>query len=211
MATKGSKGPWTRTTLRVASIDAAQASRRAPGVETSGPRQRDLGAQTAAWTEAPRLEAPPRRLPPLRARGVYGRHARPRSRMRTFAPFAANQRRLIRPDNGHKRRRGPLDADHVGGGVHRRRGGFRASARKGGLRTKATRPRCSYGHAIGSTSARTPASAAPTPPCPRRLWTPRKASIADATPCAFCGHLVRADPTGRWPQKAQRARGRGPR
>jgi hypothetical protein len=103
MATKGAKGPWARTTLRVASIDAAEVSRRAPGGEASGPRPRDPGAQTAAWTEAPRLEAPPRGLPSLRVRGVYGRHARPRPRMQPLAPFAANLRSVRMPLTGWPR------------------------------------------------------------------------------------------------------------
>ncbi len=86
MATKGSKGRWARTRLLEASIDAAEVLGRALGREGSRPRPPGLHGRAA---KAPRFEPPPRRLPPSFGRGVYGRHARPRPRIRPFAPFAA--------------------------------------------------------------------------------------------------------------------------
>ena len=154
----------------VASIDAAEVSGRTLG---GGAPSRGRAAVPLARRGRKHLGlSPASATPVLEPRGVYGRHARHRSQMRPFAPFAAILLRSIRPDDGHKRLKGrwartgrivaSIDAAEVSG---RTLGGE-------GLRAEAAGPVGPYYGVVGNASVRAP---------PRRLPSLSRAASMDAT------------------------------
>ncbi len=150
---KRRKGRWARTRLKVASIDAAEISGRAP---------RKGGLLTKARTIllrgrkhlglSPRLGGSRTSAPAASMDATHG----PGRAFDPFAPFVANLCWPIGPEDGHKRLKGPLGPDWTHEGVYRRRGGFRASARKGGIRSKALRDSGADGCAVESTFGSSP-------------------------------------------------------
>jgi len=117
--------------------DALGGSARRGGLRTRTPR---TPRHIASRSKAPRVEPCPKGST-RQVRGVYGRHARLRSRIKPFAPFVASSARLVRSVPGGW----PQKAQGVEGeaGIERApRGAADAlggSARRGGLRTRTPR------------------------------------------------------------------------